>query len=672
MNLMKLFNINYLLQNLKKSRTVLAIFIGLVPILNTIIMLIALTSDPSSVLSFETISYLNIPGIYFLPVIISICLFSYVYKKKSVDFINSMPISRKSLFITNTILGILILISMLLINIILICFVSIIFNSPIPFMMLFDYFWFFSLVYIFVFCATNLAMTISGNVITQIVVTLLLLFLVPYTDAYIKELYNEDGTTTLLECNSDTCTPEKYYCYDNDICLANKEENKYNLYLYQIKNNTYTIPFNLFYDAINYKNTIINSTSAIKMLILTILYIIIGYISFIKRKMEVSETSFKNLHIHNLVKSLTLIPVATLAYAGLRNESFMYIVFIVIIMLIYYFVYDLITKKSITNIKLSSIYFLLTIIVITTICSLIDKEEEKKLVINYNDIKEVAIELENNSNDTIIYTDNKELISLITKSSLNTSENPNKYLDVYLKTTNNKEYNTQIDIDKETYTKILSLLENEKKYTKHYKDINFEDVYALQIGTKLFNKEDAQYYLDLIKNIINNLTFEEFMSLQKKYLYNNSYNIYLYTYDNHRKKEFTINAYINYDLLNAVVNLDNQNLSDNISKVIPNNYYLYYGNSYFKDYYTIDYYVIECAKNELYNFVYQNISDKVDMRKEYFTFSIELNNNTYYFTTNKVEEIKKILDKKYEEIKNTNDYKEYYGFYTKEDVEYYD
>ena len=53
-------------------------------------------------------------GTFILPIIISICLFNYIYKKKSVDFINSMPISRKSIFITNTILGIIIIIFFIL------------------------------------------------------------------------------------------------------------------------------------------------------------------------------------------------------------------------------------------------------------------------------------------------------------------------------------------------------------------------------------------------------------------------------------------------------------------------------------------------------------------------------------------------------------------------------
>ena len=60
------------------------------------------------------------------------------------------------------------------------------------------------------------------------------------------------------------------------------------------------------------------------------------------------------------------------------------------------------------------------------------------------------------------------------------------------------------------------------------------------------------------------------------------------------------------------------------------------------------------------------------MRKEYFTFQIDLNGKTYHFTTNKVNEIKTIINKKHEEIKNSKDYKEYYGIYKEGSLEYYD
>ena len=680
MNLMKLFNKNYLIQNLKKSKVVLSIFIGLIPILNTIILIMMQTSVKNKILSFAEISIMNIIGLYILPIIISICLFNYIYKKKSVDFINSMPISRKSIFVTNTILGIIIFILMLLINIILILVITWIFNAHIPIKMLFDYFWFFALVYIFTFSATNLAMTISGNAITQIVVTLLLFFLVPFSNAYITSLIdNSTNNTVLLKCTTEKCIPEKYYCYDDLECNINKNLNKYEVVLNKITENNYTTPFGLIYESFTNHNKIINTTSVIKMIILTIIYIILGYILFIRRKMEVSETSFKNIHIHNIVKSLTLVPVVALSYLVFRYESSIFIIFLIAIMLVYYFVYDLITKKSITNIRLSLFYFTITLVLLTTIYSIADRDNEENNIINYNDIKEVAININNYSrrnSDNKIYIANKELISIVTKEMLNEpdySSNLN-YITTYLKTKDNTEYKTNIPIDNKKYNEILTILSEEKAYIESYKNINFDKVYALKLGNKVYSKEEGSEYIKLIKDSLANISLKEFFNLQQKY--NNvseEFYITLYTYENHDRKSFAINGYINYNLLNSIVNSNNALLKEKITNIIPDNYSLYYMNSYIEEGYDIDYFVLRSAKNDIYDFILKDLSTNIDMKKEYITLEINLDYESYQFTTNNVDEFIQILDKKYQEIKDTEEYKEYNDpYYEKTYIEVYD
>ena len=676
MNLMKNFNINYLFQNLKKSRTILAIFIGLIPILNTIILIMTLTSNPNYILGFGEISIINFIGIYILPIVISICLFNYIYKKKSVDFINSMPITRKSIFITNTILGIIIFALMLIINTILIWSVTSIFNTPVPLMMLFDYFWFFMIVYTFAFSATNLAMTISGNAITQIVVTMLLFFLIPYTSLYTQELYKANTYyNVLLECNEEACKPEKYYCYDDIECNVNKELNRYQPNLTPITNRNYTIPFGLFYNLITSESNIINTISIIKMLILTIIYTVLGYFLFIKRKMEVSETSFKNPHIHNIVKSLTLVPMVSLSYTALKGEESIFIIFVIVIMLIYYFVYDLITKKSIQNIKLSCLYFVITLVSLTTIFSIINNQEERTNIVKYTDINEIAIDISDitgKNDNTKIYINNKELISIMVKAMLN-EENTyySNYFTTYFKTTNNKEYERTIRLTSETYNQVLDLLSKEKTYINTYKNIDLNSTYnVVKLGNKIYSKNDAKPYIDLINNTLKDLSLKEFIDLQQKYRsVNDNYYIKLYTYKNHKLQEFSVNAYINYDLLNSIVNSNNRALKDNITPKIPEDYYLYYENAYLNQSYNIDFYVVRSAKPELYEFILKNAKEEVDMRKEYFSFNIQLNYNTYHFTTNKVKEVIEILDKKYNELKNNEEYQDYY----KEDgVKYYD
>ena len=92
MNLTNLFNIKYLMQNIKKSKGLIILSLVLVPMFTSIILLSA-SSDYA--LSFAEISIVNIICMYIIPIVLSMSLFSYVYKKNSVDFIGSMPVSRK-------------------------------------------------------------------------------------------------------------------------------------------------------------------------------------------------------------------------------------------------------------------------------------------------------------------------------------------------------------------------------------------------------------------------------------------------------------------------------------------------------------------------------------------------------------------------------------------------
>ena len=673
MNLMKLFNFNYLKQNFKKSKVILSIFIGLIPILNTIILIMSFNNNGNSVFGFSEVSIINFIGVYILPVIVSICLFNYIYKKKSVDFVNSMPISRKSIFVTNTIFGILIFLSMLIVNLLLMIILTIIFNIPIPLAMMFDYLWYWFIVYLFSFSATNLAMTISGNAITQIVVTLLLVFLIPFTHLFTTVLYQENGyNKTYLECDKEECMPKEYYCYDDLECNINKNANIYELNLTKQYQNNYTSLFGYLSNILTYENNnIINTVSIIKMIILSIIYIIIGYILFIRRKMEVSETSFKNIHVHNIVKSLTLVPIVAFSYVACKYAGLFEILFVLVIILIYYFVYDLITKKSISNIKLSLIYFICTVSILTIFYSgveIVGNKTEKE-IIKYSDIKEVAVDISihnsgySNNNMDKIYIENKELIKLIVNNSFNDyeKENRNYYLEVYLKAKDNSSYRELINVTKEDYYKIIDILSQNKEYNKFYKNIDFDKVYAVKVGTTLYKKDDSKAVLKLVKESLSNLTLKEFFDLQKKYN-NVSDNFYisLYTYENHDSREFKINGYINYELLNSIVNSNNLVLKENIEYIIPEDYSIYYSDKYVVEDFEIDYYVLRNAKTDVYNFIIKELENDVDMRKEFITLEVNFNSTNYLFTTNNINGFKEILAKKYEEIKDSEEYKYYY------------
>ena len=73
------------------------------PILSAILLTVIGTSKTYSSVVSSKLTILNIIGMYIIPVAISMCLFGYVFRRNSVDFINSMPLSRKSIFVTNTV-----------------------------------------------------------------------------------------------------------------------------------------------------------------------------------------------------------------------------------------------------------------------------------------------------------------------------------------------------------------------------------------------------------------------------------------------------------------------------------------------------------------------------------------------------------------------------------------
>ena len=80
MNLMNLFNLKYLIQNIKKSKGLIILLILLVPMFTSILLL---SADGDYALSFPEVSIVNIIGMYIIPIILSMTLFNYVYKKKA-------------------------------------------------------------------------------------------------------------------------------------------------------------------------------------------------------------------------------------------------------------------------------------------------------------------------------------------------------------------------------------------------------------------------------------------------------------------------------------------------------------------------------------------------------------------------------------------------------------
>ena len=337
MNLIKLFNIKYFFQNLKKSKTLLSLTILIVPILTLLILININNMDINLTDMMYGCNTINLLGMYVIPICISFILFGYVFKRKSVDFIGSMPINRKSIFITNLIGGILIITLIQMLNFLVIGLSTIFLeNIVLSFNAIFDFCLVGIVSYTFMYTATNIAMAISGNLLTQIAVTMLIVFLVPFSIDAVKEF--------------------EFY---PRISLYRNSTETINIDL--VKNVDSTLPYGLIKNTALRNSNLVTNISMAKMLVLSICYSIIGLLLFEKRKMENTEESFYSIYMHLFVKGLTLTPI--ISVLAIIDAPPTGLALLLAVIFVYYYVYDIITNRKV-KLKVEITVFILTVIIL--------------------------------------------------------------------------------------------------------------------------------------------------------------------------------------------------------------------------------------------------------------------------------------------------------------------
>lgn len=624
MNLKSLFNKKYFIQNVLKSKAILALIISIVPILNAIFLLSITKPENSVVSNLNMISILNIIGMYVFPVAISICLLGYVFNKKSTDFINSMPLTKRQIFTTNTIGGILIILCMMVINTLVIALESLVIpNLVVTFKMLIDYFIVWTVAYIFVFTATNIAIALSGNMITSIIVVALILLLVPFMHFYITGFDGMLGNST----------PE--------LVARNAS---YERKIYEIRSSGgYTLPFNYLTIPFTTKVETYNVKSIIKMLVLSIVYILFGTYIFEKRKMEINETSFKSTNIHMLVKSLTMIPIVTFYLFVKEGTSNVAIdIFFFVLLVIYSLIYDLITSKNIKNIKLGIVYFLITVVLCFGMYNLVKKMYNRSRNISEFDvssINEIALNVQNvdfiqKDEEKFIYTDNKEVVDSI-KDLILRDDDGLSIVDVRVKS-NKKEYETKLHIDYEEYFKLMELYLKDSNVIKEYKNINYDELLTIKLGDILVQGDKKQELTNKIKEVINKKSID-----MQENLIEDLGKVTISTYENHKEVNYTILADIDYSILEDYIKLNNESTSKKIkNKDIGMIYgiYKYSGGN-------IQFASTDANKLEqISQIIKSNLDSLVDVRKSIVTIS-GVTKDFYKFTfyMNETEEIKDII-----------------------------
>ena len=415
MHLNKLINFKYLYQNFKKSKTILLFILVLVPIIN-IWMVGTNIISKNYVVDFSMLYKLSNIIAFILPTALAFILMGFVFKRKTVDFVMSKLISKKQIFISNFIGGFIFILVILLINSIGFIFLNLFTSLFIPFRVILDYFCYSLVTYMFIFIISLLAIAISGNISGTIVVFLLLLLL---------------GASI------------SYINYD----IKNKKTNVY--YISESENINYkadlTYDYTLIMPLNYYKYDTYSTSSVIKTLVLSIVYLVLAYIIFNKKLMENSETSFKNKYLYNIIKILTYIPICYFAYLIFKSDN-IFLIISIIICVVYYIVYDLILRKKLENVYKKGGEFLIVSIFIFGAFVLIGKVYDKDKLL---DIPEV-VTLEFNDYDfNYVYTikiNDKNLISeLISDNSFDS------YFTMYL----DNNYFISKGISEELYEKIV-------------------------------------------------------------------------------------------------------------------------------------------------------------------------------------------------------------------------
>lgn len=642
MNLTSLFNFNYLKENIKKSKAIILLCILLLPIINSIIFLMNCSDSYNNFMpSIYEVSILNLIGLYFVPIILSITLFNFVYKRTSSDFVLSMPLNKKQIFLTNTIGGIVIIFLMQIVNLIIIYLISLIYSSVIiSYRMLFDIFIMYFISYLFVFTSCNIAVSVSSNKITTVVVTILILFLIPFISSFINTngfTYN-NSSNAKIQCINDSCKPLAYQC-NNVTCEIDKTNNLYKANITKIYNNNYTLPYGIIYSSLFDLDANLNiKTSLIKMSILTIIYILVGLILFIRKKFEVVGTSFRSEKAHILVRTLTTTPIICITYIIIKEMNFSSSsyelfsgIFLIVLIFAYLIIYDLITRKKITNFFKMTICIVVVALLVVISSTLFDDEEYN---IKAEDVD--MITFTDNSNNTIGSTKNQKIIDYTLSLLMDTSISDEIYNTYHINAIVGRDnYSFNIYATKENYNYISEILNNDKEFIKtstKYKNIN---IFGIEYKDKYTNVKNNSKLADMIINKCKNN--------KNVFLPDNSDNelfqITLYSYDNYKIKNTSINVSEDKNLSLGILRNYNSNTKKFLNSIdSENDIYTYYINGNYSGY-------SDAYYKDISSFIINNIDDDIDINKEYSYIIIYGRNSKCIFVTNKVSELKEITEK---------------------------
>ena len=544
MNLTSWFNFKFLKENFKKSRAIILLCIFLLPILTFITNLIKISDSSDFIPNIYHLSYLFIVGLYIIPIVLSITLFSFVFKRKSCDFVMSFPITKRQIFMTNTVGGIGLILILNILNCLMLFLVSLISsNIFIPGRMIFDIFLLWTVAYIFVFVVSNIAISVSANKITSVVVVLLILFLIPFLHTFITvngSLFNNRESGVLYENR----------CINNDCYDIN-----YNV----VRDSNYTVPYLLISKILN-NNKLNYNVSIVKTFVLSLIYIFVGLLLFDRKKFEIVETSFKSEKIHLFVKNLTVIPFLALGYlvfkeSGFSFEYMTYYILLLAIIITYLIIYDLITRKRVLNVFKSLLYTLFSLVFVIFLGMTSSLDNNKYL--DVDNIKEITLS-DSNKLKKSGSTRDRELIKYIFDNCKN--------YDVY------EENTISVSTRDGSFTYYFDFTFDNSEYTYIVDKLNKDDYYK-----KSIDNSKPYVILDNLNNRVlrdSKLVNDIIMDYDLGYYDNGGnllYGVDLYFYDNYSVNNLEV-VVLDEELRHDLINYYNKETMEYLKS---NNMYIY-------------------------------------------------------------------------------------------------
>ena len=511
-------------------------------------------------------------------------------------------------------------------------------SLTIPFGLLVDYFLFWFISYVFMFTVINLAIVLSGNLITSIVVALIILLIVPYLNGinYITQDYYS-GNNYII-CENPDCKPESYYCYNDDDCEEHLLNNEYRLYYGKLLTYNFTAPLVMLNEAANNNDTFYNSISLIKMIVLSVIYFAIGYFVFKNRKMENNETSFKSSFAHYLVKGITLFPICLLTYAIVEETEAIGWLISIVGIIIYSVVYDLITRreiyKPVKSLIISALLFFLFTGVYASYFKVFDNPEKV--------IKKV---------DSITYEGMKitdtDLINNIIKSLLDKNTMGSSYVYNFIFTSGNTQYEVTADIN-ETLNNLLQdelNIWNKEKIKK----FDFNRIHYMEYNDTMI--PITKELKNIIKDNIHKIDEFDIDSLSE------TDTLYLYSYHNHHYESVMIPIKLDSELFNKIITYQNElfiKFREKIDYELSYNLNAYDSDVFSdEDYYVFDY-VIRSNMTKFINYLKND--NKIDANKDLTYIRVYDMNKAYTITISDVQLFKEEFDSYKEILKDNKEY----------------